>query len=48
MHHSGKQSPATAQSAKLAEIQGLIDMEVVEEVNLDEVKRSAGKVISCW
>ena len=31
----------------MAEIQGLIDMEVVEEVNLDGVERNGGKVISC-
>ena len=44
---SGKQGHTTIQAAKLAEIQGLMDMDVMEEWTLEAVREKGWKVISC-
>ena len=44
---SGKQGHTTVQAARLVEMQGLMDMDVMEEWTLEAVKEKNWKVISC-
>ena len=47
MSSPGKERYTIAHAAKLAEIQGLMDMDVMEGWTMEAVQEKGGKVISC-